>query len=186
VTVNRGLLEAAETGEEVAGVLGHEIQHALLRHGTKRVLRQLGGTVILALIFGGSDLQGIAQAGNQLTALSYDRGQESEADEHGVRLLVAAGMNPRGLSTFFERLSEDSLRPPELLSTHPDPGSRAKLVAEAASSGGPFRKLPPPSAAPCHLPDEEQPAKKDAPTQEPAGTSNSAAPDDAAPDDAAR
>jgi predicted Zn-dependent protease len=160
VTVNRGLLEAAESGEEVAGVIGHEIQHALLRHGTKRVLRQLGGSVILALVFGGSDVHGIAQAAGQVTGLSYDRSQESEADEHGVDLLVKANIDPRGLSTFFGRLAEGSATPPELLSTHPDPGTRAELVAEAVSAGGPYKKLPPPSAAPCHLPGDEEGSKQ--------------------------
>jgi predicted Zn-dependent protease len=155
VTVNRGLLEAAESGEEVAGVIGHEIQHALLRHGTKRVLRQLGSSVLLSLIFGGSDLHSVSQAASDMTALSYDRSQESEADLMGVELLVGAGIDPSGLSTFFERLSKDAVRPPELLSTHPDPGTRAEIVAEAAARGG-FKKLPPPSSVSCHL--KEEPA----------------------------
>lgn len=150
VTVNRGLLEAAETGEEVAGVIGHEIQHALLRHGTKRILRQLGSAVIMNLIFGGSDLQDVSQIAGQMTGLSYDRSQESEADEHGVALMVGANIDPRGLAEFFERLSKDSLRPPELLSTHPDPGTRAELVSRAAR-GGNFVKLKKPSTVPCHL-----------------------------------
>lgn len=149
VTVNRGLLEAAESGEEVAGVIGHEIQHALLRHGTKRILRQLGSAVIMNLIFGGSDLHGVSQVAGQMTGLSYDRAQESEADARGVELMVAAHIDPRGLSRFFERLSEDSVRPPELLSTHPDPGTRAELVSKAAQTGN-FEKLPPPSTVSCH------------------------------------
>lgn len=150
VTVNRGLLEAAESGEEVAGVIGHEIQHALLRHGTKRILRQLGSAVIMNLIFGGSDLHGVSQAAGQMTGLSYDRGQESEADEKGVALMVGANIDPRGLSRFFERLSHDSVRPPELLSTHPDPGTRSELVRRAAK-GGSFKKLPTPNGIPCHF-----------------------------------
>lgn len=150
VTVNRGLLEAAESGEEVAGVIGHEIQHALLRHGTKRILRQLGSAVIMSLIFGGSDLHEVSQAAGQMTGLSYDRAQESEADEYGVALMVGANIDPRGLSVFFERLSKDSLRPPELLSTHPDPGTRAELVSRAAEDGN-FQTLPNPNTAPCHL-----------------------------------
>lgn len=150
VTVNRGLLEAAESGEEVAGVIGHEIQHAILRHGTKRVLRQLGGTVIMNLLFGGSDLAAVSHAAGQMTGLSYDRAQELEADKEGVALMLAAGMDPRGLSRFFERLSEGAAHPPEFLSTHPDPGTRAELVSRAAA-GASFKVLPPPSRAPCHL-----------------------------------
>jgi len=109
VTVNRGLLEEAESGEEVAGVIGHEIQHALLRHGTKRMLRQLGSSALVALVLGGTDFHGVGHAAGQLTGLSYDRDQESEADRHGVALMVKSKMDPRGLASFFERLSRDSV-----------------------------------------------------------------------------
>ncbi len=149
VTVNYGLLKEAKTGEEVAGVIGHEIQHALLRHGTKRILRQMGSSALMMLIFGASDLHSLGQAAGQLVSLSYDRGQESEADVRGVELMVQAGMDPRGLSSFFERLAEGSLRPPEILSTHPDPGDRAALVTEAAR-GAHFGSLPSPQGLSCH------------------------------------
>lgn len=150
VTVQRGLLEAAETGEEVAGVLAHEMQHALLRHGTRRMLRQLGGRSLLWLVTGGSDIHVLAQSVGYLTELDYDRDQESEADREGLRLLVRAGVDPRGLATFFERLEGQGATPPELLSTHPDPGNRAQAVREAAQGDTATRKLPPPSSAPCH------------------------------------
>ncbi len=150
VTVNWGLIQAAESGEEVAGVIGHEIQHALLRHGTRRILRQMGSSALLSLFLGGSDLHGIAQTAGQLTSLSYDRDQESEADAEGVRLMVDSGMDPRGLASFFARLSKDQVQPPAILSTHPDPGDRAKLVNSAAK-GETFRKAPSPEGLSCHL-----------------------------------
>lgn len=149
VTVNRGLLEAAETGEEVAGVIGHEIQHAILRHGTERMLRQLGSSALVALILGGTDFQGVGHAAGRLTSLAYDRDQESEADERGVKLMVQSKMDPRGLARIFERLSKDSVQPPELLSTHPDPGDRAALVAQA-SRGGDFVKVRSPVGLKCN------------------------------------
>jgi len=149
VTVNFGLLKSAQTGEEVAGVLGHELQHALLRHGTKRMLRQMGSSAFALIVFGGGDLYGIGQAAGQLASLSYDRGEESEADERGVELLVHAGIDPRGLASFFKRLAADSLQVPELLSTHPDPGGRAELVERAARSAA-FQKLPSPQGLHCH------------------------------------
>lgn len=148
VTVNFGLLARAQTGEEVAGVLGHELQHALLRHGTKRMLRQMGSSAFMLIVFGGGDLYGIGQAAGQLAQLSYDRGEESEADERGVELLVRAGIDPRGLATFFKRLAADNIQVPELLSTHPDPGGRAELVERAARAGT-FQKLPSPQGLHC-------------------------------------
>jgi predicted Zn-dependent protease len=148
VVVNSGLLEAAQSGEEIAGVLGHEIQHALLRHGTRRILREMGGSIALSLLFGGSDLHSYAQVGSRLTGLQYDRAEESEADHEGVALLVRANIDPAGLARFFERLSNDSLNPPELLSTHPDPGNRAAEI-RAARLPGPPRALPKPGAIRC-------------------------------------
>jgi len=148
LTVNSGLLEAAESGEEVAGVLGHEIQHALLRHGTKRILRQLGGSIVLGLVLG-AEPTGMSGLAGQLTSLAYDRGQETEADERGVQLLLRAGIDPSGLGRFFERLAEEGgPAPPALLSTHPDPGERATLARQVVP-GGAKRKLPPPPRPVC-------------------------------------
>jgi predicted Zn-dependent protease len=151
VTVNFGLLEEAESGEEVAGVLAHELQHALLRHGTRRVLRGLGVSAILGLLTGGGDLQLLGGAASDLVALSYDREQESEADRRGVALLQKAGIDPSGLARFFERLAKSPLpTPPALLSTHPDPGDRARWIREgAATTAGARRSLPAPGELRC-------------------------------------
>ena len=150
VTVNYGLLTSAQSGEEVAGVIAHEIQHALLRHGTRRMLRQMGSSALMLVIFGASDLHTLGQTAGQLASLSYDRDQESESDQRGVDLLVRAHINPQGLATFFERLARDSPNPPELLSTHPDSGRRAQVVAQAAR-GGSFQPLPSPQGLRCRL-----------------------------------
>lgn len=151
VTVNRGLLEAAETGEEVAGVLGHELQHALLRHGTRRILRQVGGRALLWIITGGTDFDWMTQGVGTLTGLSYDRGQESEADMEGLRMLTEAGIDPNGLATFFARLEKDGgPTPPALLSTHPDPGDRAEAVRLASAGAKVTEKLPSPKDVKCN------------------------------------
>jgi len=148
LTVNSGLLDAAESGEEVAGVLGHEIQHALLRHGTKRILREVGGGIALSLVLGGEPT-GIGNLAGQLTSLAYDRGQESEADARGVDLLVKAGIDPSGLGRFFERLAKSGgPTPPTLLSTHPDPGERGALAGRHRPDGA-SRTLPPPPRPAC-------------------------------------
>lgn len=143
VTVNIGLLQEAESGEEVAGVLAHELQHALLRHGTRRMLRELGMSAILGLLTGGGDLQTLSGMASNLIGLSYDRDQESEADARGVELLRKAGIDASGLARFFERLAKSGdAAPPALLSTHPDPGDRARWVREG-STGHASRALPP-------------------------------------------
>lgn len=151
VTVNWGLVEAAESGEEIAGVIGHEIQHALLRHGTKRILRQVGTSALLSLVLGGTDFHAYGQAAAGLTHLSYDRDQESEADEEGVALMRKSGIDPSGLATFFARLEKSSPQPPAILSTHPDPGDRARLVS-AGSANASYRALRAPNGVTCHAP----------------------------------
>ncbi len=155
VTVNSGLLEAADSGEEVAGVLAHELQHVLKRHGTRRILRQVGGRSLLWAITGGTDVHAVTQSIGSLTSLGYDRDQETEADLSGLALLERAGIDPSGLGTFFERLQRESaVNPPELLSTHPDSGGRAQAVREAAEGAAITRKLPSPQGIHCRVRDQ--------------------------------
>lgn len=150
ITVNMGLLEKAESGEEVAAVIGHELQHVTHRHGTRRMVRRMGGYMVLSLIFGGTGIEYPAYLVGELTGLSYDRGEESEADAGGLQLMQKAGINPLGMKSFFARLDEESgPTPPALVSTHPDPGDRAARAERAASEGGPYPALPAPGDLVC-------------------------------------
>jgi Zn-dependent protease with chaperone function len=151
VTVNIGLLQQAQNGDEVAAVIAHELQHVLLRHGTRRMLRQMGGFSVISLLFGGSGAEYPAYWIGQLTSLSYDRNEESQADQGGLLLMQKAKVNPLGMATFFERLQkEGGPNVPALLSDHPDPGDRARLSAEAALSARDWQKLPAPQGLSCN------------------------------------
>jgi len=144
VTVQRGLLRSAKTGEELAAVLAHEIQHVVLRHGTRRMLRSLGGRVALGLLFGGTDLDALAGVTGHVVELSYSREEETEADEEGVALLLRAGIDPSGLESFFARLAQEGgPRPPEFLSSHPEPGHRGHGTATSGAHFLPLGALPP-------------------------------------------
>lgn len=149
VTVNSGLLESAESGEEVAAVLAHELTHVVRRHGTERMLRELGATTILTAVFGATTVAVPAKATHDFLSNAYDRDQEREADERGLSLLVRAGIDPRGMATFFERLAKTSLTPPAWLSTHPDPGDRAEAAARAAKGARIAVHLPTPKGVRC-------------------------------------
>jgi predicted Zn-dependent protease len=144
VAVNLGLLEQARSGDEVAGVLAHELSHVTLRHGTRRVVRQAGTGVLLSLLLGGTDFQSLGYAAGALVDTAYDRDQEAEADAEGERLLEAAGISPLAMSEFFARLAAQGPSLPALLSTHPDPGDRAERAAKAAQGFVATRTLPPP------------------------------------------
>lgn len=136
VVVFTGLLAKAESGDEVAGVLSHELNHVLQRHGLERIVKQMGLVAVLTILLG--DPQGLAglmkQLGVELLTLKFGRAQETEADLLGVRLLYRAKIDPSGMIRFFERLSQQDTDRVEILSTHPMSDARAaNLLAEVAT-----------------------------------------------------
>lgn len=129
IVVFTGLVRAAESAEEVAGVLAHEVQHVVRRHALRRVVRSLGWSTLLGLLLGGDGLaRQAAEIAGQLTRLRFSRAQEAEADREGVRLLQRAGMPPEGMASFFERLARDGAEVPAFLSTHPGSADRAHQI----------------------------------------------------------
>ncbi len=147
VFIHKGLLEKADSAEEVAGVLAHEVQHVLLRHGTKRVVRKMGLFLALRLLFGDAGGLGsfLANGAASLASLKYDRSEETEADMGGLKLLYKAHLDPRGMPRFFEKLVEQekkmgaagkALLP--ILSDHPLSSERlARINAYIAKHGRP-------------------------------------------------
>ncbi len=136
VVVFTGLVKKAESGEEVAGVLGHELNHVLQRHGLERILKNVGVMTVVAIVIG--DQRGLVglmrQVGVELLTLKFGRAQETEADLTGLHLLHQARIDPAGMITFFQRLAEHDEGRVELLSTHPMSTGRAKrLQAELAN-----------------------------------------------------
>ena len=144
VVVFTGLMKKAESGEEVAGVLSHELNHVLQRHGLERIVKNLGLLTVMAIVFGNQ--QGLVgmmkQLGLELLTLKFGREQETEADLTGLQLLQRAKIDPSGMIRFFERLSEKDEGRMEWLSTHPMSAARAeRLKAELAALP---KKLPEP------------------------------------------
>lgn len=146
IVVFSGLVEAARRPEEVAGVLAHEIEHALLRHSLQRLVRSAGIRGVVGLLLG--DLEGMAgavrDAGVQLRELSYDRDQERAADLAAIELLARAGIDPAGLVDFFDRLSAQeggggdpaTGKALSLLSTHPESAERSAVLRRRISELG--------------------------------------------------
>ena len=136
VVVFTGLMTKAESGEEVAGVLSHELNHVLQRHGLERMVKMLGLAAVVGIVLGDQQgLTGLAkQVGMELVTLKFGRAQETEADVTGIRLLSAARIAPDGMIRFFERLSEKDKERVEVFSTHPMSAARAALLrAELAA-----------------------------------------------------
>jgi beta-barrel assembly-enhancing protease len=132
IVVFRPLLQATTTPDELAGVLAHEVQHILLRHSTKSLLRDLSLTALIGAVLG--DVTGLGalsiQTAHTLSTLHYSRDMEEQADVEGIRLLQRTSFNPSGLIRFFETLQsrEKHVSIPAYLSTHPQTEERiAKL-----------------------------------------------------------
>jgi Zn-dependent protease with chaperone function len=136
VVLFTGLMEKAEKPEEVAGVLAHEIQHVLKRHATARIAQSIGSRTLVSILFGGSDLGALTMTAQQLGELSYGRGQESEADAEGAKLMAKAGLPVSSLGVFFQRLesTEGSSKIPGFISTHPDSHERAMKLSTLAKT----------------------------------------------------
>jgi Zn-dependent protease with chaperone function len=144
IMVTGDLIEAAESPDEVAGVLAHEIAHVERRHVMQSVWRSLGAGMLLDLVVGGgtgAGQQAVLLAG-QASELSFGRQAETEADDVGRGLLHQQGLSSRGMGDFFERMAEDEIDAPERVDevsewwmTHPNTERRI-AAARAAERGG--------------------------------------------------
>lgn len=135
IVVFTGLMKKAESGEEVAGVLAHELNHVLQRHGLERIIKQLGFVAVVSIVLGNPPGLGgvMKQLGVELMTLKFGRAQETEADLTGLVLLHRAKIDPSGMITFFQRLAEKDEGRVEWLSTHPMSSARAdRLKGELA------------------------------------------------------
>jgi len=136
--VNRGMIEAAHTEGEVAGVMAHELSHVALRHGTAQATKaqkyQTGAAVagILGTIFGGPGLGQAAQAPFALTFLKYSREYETEADLLGARIMANAGYDPRDLANMFRTIEAQGGGGGGFLSDHPSPANRYARINQEA------------------------------------------------------
>ena len=151
IVLFRGLVERTQTPEELAGVLAHEVQHILKRHATRLLVQNASTGLLVAALTG--DASGAMRFGLEgariLGILRYSRGHEEEADLEGIRMLIAARIDPAGLIRFFESLKdkEQGKEGPAFLtylSTHPSTADRVeRLKALAAKADGKWITLLP-------------------------------------------
>jgi hypothetical protein len=147
VFVNRGTIEAADNEAQLAAVMGHELSHVALRHGTAQASKaQLyqGAAGIFGGLFGGSNAGALLTQGVSLGAgsllLHYSRSDETQADVMGTQAIYDAGYDPRAMAQFFEKLQAETAgkNPPQFLSDHPNPDHRIDRVDEEIDRlGGP-------------------------------------------------
>jgi predicted Zn-dependent protease len=130
IAVYTGLVPVAQNADAMAVVMGHEISHALLRHGAQRMseqkLAQLGQMAGAMSGMDQSQMQAVMAVYGYGRALPYARKQESQADEMGLMLAAAACFNPEEAIPRWQRMEQASggSSQPEFASTHPNPGTR--------------------------------------------------------------
>ncbi|MEM8697803.1 MAG: M48 family metallopeptidase [Pseudomonadota bacterium] len=139
VVLFRGLIEEANSPEQVAGVLAHEIAHVIHRDPTVGVLRAAGTAGIVGLflgdIFGGAIIVAMTEA---VINASYQREAEQRADETAYRMLADAGLPSAPFANFFQRLAEehgDVEGVLKYLASHPELSGRAQRAAAADQIG---------------------------------------------------
>jgi len=130
LVVYQGLLELAESEDELAAVLAHEMAHVRFRHTTKQLFRQAGFFTAIALITGDAT-GGIAALAAYGGVLHFARGDELEADRAGLEWMAAAGYDPLAMRDIFTRLSKAAGEQPaglKYLSTHPNLDERIRAI----------------------------------------------------------
>ncbi len=138
IYVNRGLIERTDRMDELAGVLGHEIGHVVLRHTVKQMEKMQGANigVTLACVLTNVCNSQVAQAGINIAGTAvfakFSRADEAQADQQAVKNTIAAGIDPHGVVTMFEKLIAERKRNPDALSsffaTHPGEEDRIAAV----------------------------------------------------------
>ena len=131
-----GILPVAESEAGLATVIGHEVAHAVARHGAQRVFQNsLVQTALIGASFSLSDMDfrqrqtimGLLGAGATYgVMLPFGRDHEVEADQMGLLYMARAGYDPREAIPFWERMGQAAAngQPPEFMSTHPSHGTR--------------------------------------------------------------
>jgi beta-barrel assembly-enhancing protease len=136
IYVYTGLIRYLESEDQLAGVLGHEIAHADLRHSTEQLTKNYGVRILINVIAGDASVLG--DMAGSLLSLTFSRGDETEADMKSVEYLSDTDYDPRGVARFFERMEKngDSLGPLVFLSTHPNPENRVEDIYQKWKEGG--------------------------------------------------
>lgn len=140
VAVNTGLLDFVQSDDELAAVVGHEVAHAIARHGAERMSQNMAaevGVAVLGAVISAKSSSGGAVAAGLLGAgatygvlMPFSRLHESEADHMGLIYMAAAGYDPNAAVGLWSRMAEKNKgqKLPEFFSTHPSDETRVKEI----------------------------------------------------------
>ena len=137
-----GIMPVAQDDAGVAVVMGHEVAHALARHGAERMSQSMGAQIVGQVLGAGVGMvnpayteafsQAYGLGVNVAVILPWGRAQESEADQIGLILMAKAGYDPSAAVGFWERMAKvkQGGSPPEFLSTHPSDDTRIAQIKQ--------------------------------------------------------
>ncbi len=134
LVVFTGLVEASENEAALSGVIGHELAHIELNHVMKKLVKEIGLSVLISMTTGSSaGAEGAREAARLLSSSAYDRKLEKEADIKAVDYLVEANIDPAPFADFLYTIADaepDFAKHLTWVSTHPDSKDRAKYILE--------------------------------------------------------
>jgi predicted Zn-dependent protease len=137
IGINTGLLEVANSADQLAAVIGHEVGHVLADHSNERLSQEFAMATLLNLLYryiGNPEsiaddiaMQALGLGSQLGVLLPYSRAHETEADIIGLDLMAQAGFDPGASLTLWQNMARTvGGQPPEILSTHPSPKTRLK------------------------------------------------------------
>lgn len=131
--VYSGLIINSDKQEELTGVICHEIAHIELNHVMRKLVKEIGLSVLISMTTGNGGSEVIKQAAKMLSSSAFDRSLEKEADIKAVDYLIQAKVNPELFAEFLYKLSDkehDTLKYLTWVSTHPDSKERAEYIID--------------------------------------------------------
>jgi predicted Zn-dependent protease len=145
MAIYTGLVEKIDpTDDEIAQVMGHEIGHALANHTAEKMSMQMASSLGVLAVGIAADNSGAAMAGATAAAalavtLPNSRTAETEADRIGIELAAKAGYDPAAAVTLWKKMNAlPGGKPPQFLSTHPNPENREKTLAALGPGMEPY------------------------------------------------
>ena len=131
--VYSGLILNSDNQEELTGVICHEIAHIELNHVMKKLVNEIGLSVLISMTTGNRGAEVIKETARMLSSSAFDRSLEKEADIKAVEYLINANVNPEPFADFLYKLSENEDKATKYLtwiSTHPESKERAEYIIE--------------------------------------------------------
>lgn len=135
IYVYTGIIKYLDTEDELAGVMGHEMAHADLRHSTRQMTKSMGLQILNEALLG--DREALKQITAGIIGLKFSRSHETEADQMSVHYLCGTEYDADGGAGFFEKIEAGGgSRTPEFMSTHPSPANRVANYHKWATDEG--------------------------------------------------